>query len=96
MKLATKWNRRIFAAVLGAAVVGAPLFAVHADPAFSRDGERYDVRRGMSAVMKRGLPTAATSTSALASTPTRNTRQRAKNSAARTKRSAKPKRAARK
>ncbi len=47
MKLATKWNRRIFAAVLGAAVVGAPLFAVHADPAFSRDGERYDVRRGM-------------------------------------------------
>ena len=47
MKLAKKWNRRIFAAVLGAAVVGAPLFAVHADPAFSRDGERYDVRRGM-------------------------------------------------
>lgn len=47
MKLATKWNRRIFAAVLGAAVVGAPLFAAHADPAFSRDGERYDVRRGM-------------------------------------------------
>ena len=47
MKLATKWNRRIFAAVLGATVVGAPLFAVHADPAFSRDGERYDVRRGM-------------------------------------------------
>ena len=47
MKLATKWNRRIFAAVLGAAVVGAPLFAVHADPAFSHDGERYDVRRGM-------------------------------------------------
>lgn len=47
MKLAKKWNRRIFAAVLGAAIVGAPLFAVHADPAFSRDGERYDVRRGM-------------------------------------------------
>lgn len=47
MKLAKKWNRRIFAAVLGAVVMGAPLFAVHADPAFSRDGERYDVRRGM-------------------------------------------------
>lgn len=47
MKLAKKWNRRIFAAVLGAAVVGAPLFAVHADPAFSQDGPRYDVRRGM-------------------------------------------------
>lgn len=47
MKLVKKWNRRIFAAVLGAAIVGAPLFAVHADPAFSRDGERYDVRRGM-------------------------------------------------
>ncbi len=46
MKLAKKWNRRIFAAVLGAAVVGAPLFAVHADPAFSQDGPRYDVRRG--------------------------------------------------
>ena len=47
MKLAKKWNRRLFAAVLGAAVVGAPLFAVHADPAFSQDGPRYDVRRGM-------------------------------------------------
>lgn len=47
MKLAKKWTRRIFAAVLGAVVVGAPLFAVHADPAFSRDGEKYDVRRGM-------------------------------------------------
>ena len=47
MKLTRKWNRRVFAAVLGTMVVGAPLFAVHADPAFSRDGERYDVRRGM-------------------------------------------------
>ena len=49
MRLAKKWNRRIFAAVLGAVVVGAPLFAVHAEggPSFSSEGERYDVRRGM-------------------------------------------------
>jgi hypothetical protein len=47
MKLAKKWNRRIFAAVLGTVVVGAPLFAVHADPTFSQEGEKYDVRRGM-------------------------------------------------
>ncbi len=48
MKLAKKWNRRIFAAVLGAVVVGAPLLAVQAaDPTFSQNGERYDVRRGM-------------------------------------------------
>lgn len=47
MKLAKKWNRRIFAAVLGVTVVGAPLFAVQADPSFSQNGERYDVRRGM-------------------------------------------------
>ena len=47
MKLAKKWNRRIFAAVLGTVIAGVPLFAVQADPAFSKDGERYDVRRGM-------------------------------------------------
>ena len=48
MKLTKKWNRRVFAAVLGAVVAGMPLFAVHAEgPAFSPDGERYDVRRGM-------------------------------------------------
>ncbi len=48
MKLAKKWNRRVFAAVLGAVIVGSPLFAVHAEgPSFSQDGERYDVRRGM-------------------------------------------------
>ena len=47
MKLAKKWNRRIFAAVLGTVIAGAPLFAVQADPSFSKDGERYDVRRGM-------------------------------------------------
>ena len=48
MKLAKKWNRRIFAAVLGAVVAGAPLLAVQAaDPTFSQNGERYDVRRGM-------------------------------------------------
>ena len=43
-----QWNKKLIAAVIGAAVVGAPLFAVHAEgPAFSPDGERYDVRRGM-------------------------------------------------
>ena len=48
MRLAKKWHKQVFAAVLGAAVVGAPLFAVHAgEPTFSPDGERYDVRRGM-------------------------------------------------
>ena len=48
MKLANQWQKQIFAAVLGAAVVGAPLFTAHAaDPAFSRDGQQYDVRRGM-------------------------------------------------
>ena len=48
MKLANQWQKQIFAAVLGAAVVGAPLFTAHAaEPAFSRDGQQYDVRRGM-------------------------------------------------
>ena len=49
MTLAKKWSRRVFAATLCMTVVGAPLFAVHAEgqPTFSRDGERYDVRRGM-------------------------------------------------
>ena len=42
-----QWNKKLAAAVIGAAIVGAPLFAVHADPVFSQDGERYDVRRGM-------------------------------------------------
>ena len=48
MKLAKKWHKQVFAAVLSAAVVGAPLFAVHAEEqaTFSRDGQRYDVRRG--------------------------------------------------
>ena len=48
MKMAKKWNRRIFAVALGAVLAGAPLFAVHAEePAFTRDGQQYDVRRGM-------------------------------------------------
>ena len=49
MKLAKRWHRRLFAATLGMAIVGAPLFAVHAEdqPAFTRDGQQYDVRRGM-------------------------------------------------
>ena len=48
MKLGKKWHKQVFAAVLGAAVVGAPLLTAHAaDPAFSRDGQQYDVRRGM-------------------------------------------------
>ena len=48
MKFAGTWSRRIFAVTLGMAVVGGPLFTVHADEgSFDRHGEhRYDVRRG--------------------------------------------------
>ena len=48
MRLAGTWSKRLFAATLGAVIVGAPLFTVHADEgAFDRHGEhRYDVRRG--------------------------------------------------
>ena len=49
MKMSKKWNKRIFALVLGTVVAGAPLFAAQAEEsAFSRhDEHRYDVRRGM-------------------------------------------------
>ena len=51
MYFSGKWSRRLCAAVIGAAVVGTPLFAVHAgeeDGGMSRHGQhRYDVRRGM-------------------------------------------------
>ncbi len=48
MKAESKWQKRLAAAVLGAVVAGMPLFAAQAaDPAFSPDGERYNVRRGM-------------------------------------------------
>ena len=48
MRLKGTWGKRLFAATLGAVIVGAPLFTVHADEgAFDRHGEhRYDVRRG--------------------------------------------------
>ncbi len=48
MKMTKQWNRRLFAVALGTVLVGAPLFAVHAEgPAFTREGQQYDVRRGM-------------------------------------------------
>lgn len=48
MKAEKKWQKRLAAAILGAMVAGMPLFAAHAEEAaFSRDGERYNVRRGM-------------------------------------------------
>ena len=48
MKMTKQWNRRLFAVALGTVLVGAPLFAVHAEgPTFSREGQQYDVRRGM-------------------------------------------------
>lgn len=48
MRLKETWGKRLFAVTLGMAIVGAPLFTVHADEGeFSRHGEhRYDVRRG--------------------------------------------------
>lgn len=48
MRIATTWSKRIFAATLGMAIVGTPLFTVHADEGtFDRHGEhRYNVRRG--------------------------------------------------
>ena len=48
MNLTKKWQKGLAAAVLGTFIAGAPLFAAHAEEgaAFSRDGERYDVRRG--------------------------------------------------
>ena len=48
MKMTKQWNKRLFAVALGTVLVGAPLFAVHAEgPAFTREGQQYDVRRGM-------------------------------------------------
>ena len=48
MKAESKWQKRLAAAVLGAMVAGMPLFVAEAaDPTFSQNGERYDVRRGM-------------------------------------------------
>ena len=48
MKAESKWQKRLATAILGAMVAGMPLFAAEAANAtFSRDGERYDVRRGM-------------------------------------------------
>ena len=51
MYFSGKWGKRLCAAMIGAAVVGAPLFVVHAedsDGGMSRhDPHRYDVRRGM-------------------------------------------------
>ena len=49
MKMTKKWSRRFFAVALGMTIVGAPLFAVHAEgnATFTRDGQQYDVRRGM-------------------------------------------------
>lgn len=47
MNLTKKWHKGLAAAILGTVIAGTPLFAVHAEEsAFSRDGERYDVRRG--------------------------------------------------
>ena len=48
MRLAGTWSKRLFAATLSMAIVGAPLFTVQAEEgAFDRHGEhRYDVRRG--------------------------------------------------
>ncbi len=48
MRFARMWSKRIFAATLGLAIVGMPLFTAHADEGtFDRHGEhRYDVRRG--------------------------------------------------
>lgn len=48
MKSTKKWQKGLAAAILGTVIVGAPLFTAYADgPTLSRDGERYDVRRGM-------------------------------------------------
>ena len=49
MKAEKKWQKRLAAVVLGAMVAGMPLFAAEAESqsAFSPDGERYNVRRGM-------------------------------------------------
>ncbi len=48
MKAGKKWQKQLAAAVLGAIVAGMPLFAAEAgeQATFSREGERYDVRRG--------------------------------------------------